>query len=361
MTKKHVQLKKIEGLSVALGIMSGTSMDGLDIALCSFENTCFKVLKAKTIPYNKFWRNQLTASSALSGAALLKLDAAYAAWIAQHVNRFLKPISSLNQPELIAFHGHTVFHQPEANVSYQLGSGAVLAALTNHPVVCSFRSTDIALGGQGAPLVPLGDKELFSSYPACLNIGGFANISLDFKNQRIAFDIVPVNYALNRLCEFLNVRYDHNGTIAKSGTLQPDLFKALNAQAYFKLRGPKSLGREWFDTAQWPLLYNSRYTLQDRIRTYTEHSAFQIAQILKYYKIKKVFVSGGGTLNSSLLNYIKKYCACSIHVPDSTLIHFKEALIFAWLGLQRIKLKTNTLRTVTGARKNSCGGALYLP
>jgi anhydro-N-acetylmuramic acid kinase len=361
MTKKHVPLKKIEGLSVALGIMSGTSMDGLDIALCRFENSDFNILKAKTIPYNTYWRNQLSASSALSGAALLKLDAAYAVWIAQQINRFLKPISSKNQPELIAFHGHTVFHQPEANVSYQLGSGAVLAARSKHPVVCDFRSTDIALGGQGAPLVPLGDKILFSNYPACLNIGGFANISLDFKNQRIAFDIVPVNYALNRLCELLNVRYDHNGDIAKSGILQIDLFNTLNAHAFFKLRGPKSLGREWFDTAQWPLMYNSSYTIQDRIRTYTEHSAFQIAQILKFYNIKQVCVSGGGTLNSSLLSYINKYCTCSIHVPDPKIIHFKEALIFAWLGLQRFKQKTNTLRTVTGAQKNSSGGALYLP
>lgn len=361
MAKKHVSIKKIEGAQIALGIMSGTSMDGLDLALCQFKGNSFKVLKAKTLPYNAAWQKKLASSSKLSGEALMVLDAAYGIWVAQQVRQFLKPLSQNHKPQIIGFHGHTVFHQPKAYLSFQLGSGAVLAAHTQYPVVSNFRSTDIALGGQGAPLVPLGDKVLFSKYKACLNLGGFANISLDYKKQRIAFDIVPVNYAINRLCALIHTTYDRNGRIANSGILQPDLFNTLNKNSFFNRRGPKSLGREWFDTEQWPELMHSRFSVKDRIRTYTEHSAYQIAKVLNYYKIQQVYVSGGGALNLSLLNYIKTYSQCEIHVPEATLIHFKEALIFSWLGLQRLNQKTNTLYTVTGAQKNSCGGALFLP
>ena len=360
MAKHTLNLKKTDSPIRVLGLMSGTSMDGLDMALCEFNSPTkpvYRLLKAKTLPYSSAQRTRLQHSTSLDGASLLQYHAQYAAWVARQVKTFL----GSNKVRLIAFHGPTLFHQPKANLSFQLGSGAVLAALTQTPVVSDFRALDVALGGEGAPLVPQGDRDLFSAYPACLNIGGFANISMQVRGQRRAFDIVPVNYALNRLCAELKKPYDRNGGFAAQGHVLKPLFKALNANPFYAQTGPKSLGREWFDAQVWPLLNNSDYEVKDRIRTFTEHSAYQIARVIKRYRLQQILVTGGGTLNQSLLKYINRYAACELMVPERPLIHFKEALVFAWLGLLRFEHKNNTLKSVTGAKKNSSGGALYWP
>ncbi len=343
-----------------IGIMSGTSLDGLDIALCEFEahdkSYNYSILKAKTINYSQHWKEKLTNVKNTSAEQYFKLNAEYGKFIAEKINEFLKDVVEI--PDAIASHGHTVFHQPQFGFSSQIGCGATIAANTSITTVCDFRSLDVANGGQGAPLVPIGDKLLFGKYEACLNIGGIANISFNNKNgKRIAYDICEANMLLNYLAEKTGQDYDKGGELAKAGNVNVDLLNKLNSQSYYLQTGARSIGREWFEQNILSLIEKSEIVINDLLATSTEHVAQIIANDLS--DKKNVLVTGGGAFNSFLMERIKAKTTCEIIIPDAETINFKEALIFAFLGYLRLNEKINTLSSVTGAKSDSVGGAVY--
>lgn len=346
---------------LVLGLMSGTSLDGLDLALCEFTEQdsawTYRILKAGTADYNSEWKKQLDGLRTVSAETYLKTDADYGAFITTQVSLFLKDLPE--QPSLIASHGHTVFHQPEKGFTAQIGSGAVIAAKTGIPTVCDFRSLDVALGGQGAPLVPIGDQLLFSQYDSCLNLGGIANISLRSGNQRIAFDISEANMLLNFLSEKTGRPYDDKGSMARTGHVNTQLLEQLNALPYYAQSGVKSLGREWFEKNISPLFDTSTLALNDQLATATEHIAQVIANDLNRHHLSNSLVTGGGAFNDFLLERIRQKTKCELIVPDRQTVQFKEALIFAFLGYLRVHGKINTLASVTGATRDSIGGAIY--
>ncbi|MDR2011165.1 MAG: anhydro-N-acetylmuramic acid kinase [Bacteroidales bacterium] len=346
-----------------LGLMSGTSADGLDLAFCNFsssgEKWKLKIKKTKFVLYSSELRRQLNEAHLLDAVQLRKFDVDFSYFIANRISCFLDEINI--KPDLIASHGHTIFHVPEDRFTYQVGSGEVLAKLTKIPVVCDFRSGDVALGGQGAPLVPIGDKLLFGDYSACLNLGGFSNISFDNKDgQRIAYDISPVNFILNRIVSVLGMEFDNEGKIAASGTLNRSLLEDLNSLEYYSRTAPKSLSREWVDNELLPVVnhYKNEKT-ENILHTLTVHIAEKIAENMIGFK--NILITGGGTYNKFLIENIMSRTNVEIIIPDKELIDFKEAIIFAFLGLLRYINNINCLASVTGAERDSCCGVLCVP
>jgi len=351
--------KKILGI----GLMSGTSVDGLDIVACYYEKNNdiyqYKVINATTINYADTWKKKLLQAENLSGRALQLLHIEFARFCADAINQFIH-INNI-EPDFIASHGHTVFHQPQLGYSLQIGCGATIAALTGITTVSDFRQTDVALGGQGAPLVPVGDIYLFNDYDACINIGGFANISFKKDASIFAFDICPVNIVLNECCQYLNLPYDDKGNIAKAGTINSSLLEALNKIEFYQQKAPKSLGAEWVKSNVTPLLKKAekQVSIQDVIATVTAHAAMQIATQIPI-NATKVLVTGGGALNSFLTQSIQVKTRAQIIVPELNLINYKEAIIFGFLGFLRLNNKINVLKTVTGAKKDSSSGVIHL-
>jgi anhydro-N-acetylmuramic acid kinase len=345
----------------AIGLMSGTSLDGLDLAYCRFWEDAagwhFKIEVAETIPYSAFWKDQLRNAHTLSGFDLSKMHSDYGVLIGETVNTFIR--SHNLQPDFIASHGHSIFHQPQSAFSLQIGSGAHIAAKTNLPVVGDFRSADIALGGQGAPLVPFGDRHLFSGYDFCLNIGGFANISFERNNARIAFDISPANIALNHFSRKMGLEFDKDGAIAESGALNNDLLNELNALNFYHMASPKSLGREWLEEEFLPKVEQRKLSIPDILRTLTEHIAFQIGNALKNQRVGELLVTGGGAENGFLIERIRSFTQHHVFIPAVEIVRYKEALVFAFLGLMRLEKRVNCLSSATGAKSDSCCGAVY--
>lgn len=345
-----------------IGLMSGTSLDGLDMALCEFktvgEQIQFKILKAETIAYNANWKNNLSQAKELSTEAFFQLHSQYGKWMATEVNWFLSKNNL--KVDAIASHGHTVFHQPQFGFTTQIGCGANLAAATKIKTVCDFRSLDVALKGQGAPLVPMGDELLFSEYAACLNIGGIANISFRENERRVAYDVCEANMLLNYLSEKLGNAFDENGRMARSGQVNSDLLLRLNDLPFYKINKAKSLGREWFENEVLILINKFDIKIEDLLATAVEHIASIISNELNEKKLANVLVTGGGAFNTYLIERIQSKTACKLVIPTNEIINFKEALIFAFLGYLRLNNQVNTLATVTGANANSIGGAVYL-
>ncbi len=343
----------------ALGIMSGTSLDGVDLALCEFrhegERWEFDLLSAQTIDYSEEWKARLVEAPQLSGLDLVLLNNEYGRFLGQLSNHFLE---SKQTPDIIASHGHTIFHQPEKNLTYQLGNGASIAATTGIDTVSDFRNLDVALNGQGAPLVPIGDRLLFPDYEYCLNIGGFANISYEENNQRVAFDIGPANLILNNLASEIGAAFDRDGAMGRKGKVNPLLLDRLNALAYYHQVGPKSLGREWCVTTLMPLLKGSSLCPEDQAATFYEHLAMQIAGSV-LIKNSKILTTGGGAKNNYLLERINHYTVGVVIVPDMKIVDFKEAIIFAFLGVLRSFHHINCLSSVTGAKQNNIGGVVF--
>lgn len=346
----------------AIGLMSGTSMDGLDIAYCQFtktgKNWTYKIAEAQTVSYNKDWKNKLQQSHLLKAEELCHLHTSFGKFMGEKVLQFTKK-NKIKRIDLIASHGHTVFHNPQQGFTYQLGNGAALAATTKIKTVCDFRSTDVALGGQGAPLVPIGDELLFNTYDACLNIGGIANISFKQKGKRLAFDICPANILFNYLAKQTGLEYDKGGRLAAGGSFNNSLLEKFNALAYYTNYKSKSLGREFIEAKFIPEIERKKISIADKLATVSEHGAFQTARVLNNFKIKNVLVTGGGAYNADFINRISAYTHCNLHIPDNKTVQFKEALIFAFLGVLRIRNEINTLKVVTGASRDSCGGAIY--
>ncbi|MFJ1432031.1 anhydro-N-acetylmuramic acid kinase [Capnocytophaga canimorsus] len=352
-----------------IGLMSGTSLDGLDIAFCHFkkenEQWFFDIEAAKSISYDQNMRESLKNAIHLSAEQLLRLHNQYGKWLGEQTQLFISE-KKIN-PQAIASHGHTVFHQPQNGFTLQIGSGQHLSNVVQLPVICDFRVGDVALGGQGAPLVPIGDQLLFAEFDFCLNLGGISNISFEKEGKRIAYDIGIANMILNHLCRKIGKNYDHNGNLAKNGKLLPTLLERLNKLPYYQAEYPKSTGFEWFSKEILPIVESIDAKVEDLLYTAVHHICEQIKinveKHLSPFKKQKLLITGGGALNTFLIETLKEKLDKQIEiiVPEKQIIEFKEALIFAFMGVLRLENQINILSSVTGARKDSCGGILFLP
>lgn len=342
----------------AIGLMSGTSLDGLDMIYVRFQQTehwNFKIIHCKTLSYDATWKKRLQEAIHLSGLDLMQLNADYGKFLGEKTQEFITDYQ-IDTLDLIASHGHTVFHQPQKGFTLQIGDGRWISEITKQKVVYDFRSQDVALGGQGAPLVPIGDALLFSNYDYCLNLGGFSNISYQHNNQRIAYDICAVNTVLNTLCNRLNLEYDEGGKIAQNGVINSELLQKLNDLDYYKQAAPKSLGIEYVNQFIFPLLESSAESTENQIATFTEHIAVQIAKVV--HPKTQLLITGGGAFNHFLIEKIKEKSECECIVPNADIINYKEALIFAFLGVLRNLNQINVLRSVTGASNNHSSGLI---
>lgn len=346
----------------AIGIMSGTSLDGIDIAYCSFDVNkpgAFEIIKAETFSYPSKWKSALQEAASCSGLKLAELTVSYSNYVAELVDRF-RVANKLARPDILAFHGHTIFHQPENGFTFQLGSPAILATASGIATVGDFRSGNVNLGGQGAPLVPIGDANLFNNFDACLNLGGFGNISIINSAKIIAFDICPVNIALNGLAAKVGESYDDEGKLAAAGKVDQVTLDNLNSLPFYDQAPPKSLGREWYESVILPMLQNSEITTVDLLATYCEHIAIQISRAIPDQTVKRILVTGGGAHNSYLMERIKNRVEAEVVIPDYSLVDFKEALIFAYIGWLRFRHETNCLSGYTGSSRDLCSGSLHL-
>ncbi len=339
-----------------LGLMSGTSLDGIDLALCDLDADGYRVVAAETLPYSAEWRQRLSTLEHASAYEYALANVELGHYMGKTIKTFLQRNNFT--AEAIASHGHTIFHQPHLGLTTQIGDGDAIAAETGLPVVSNFRTLDVALGGQGAPLVPIGDELLFGQYDACLNLGGIANIS--YRNgSRIAFDICPCNMALNALAARLGLDYDPDGSNARGGHLCDALLFRLNALPYYSQQPPKSLGKEWYVGEFRPVIEASDMPVYDLLCTVTHHIAGQIARVLQGQGIGTLLVTGGGAFNGYLIDSLRDMAPqTTITVPDALTVNNKEAIIFALLGYLRLNGKVNTLASVTGARCDSIGGTL---
>jgi anhydro-N-acetylmuramic acid kinase len=344
-----------------IGLMSGTSLDGIDLVYAKFDErkySDFEILASETVSYSDNWKNKLQKAISFSDEKLKELDLDYGKLLGENINNFIKKFT-INTIDFIASHGHTVLHQPNKGITLQVGNGQLIADVTKQKIVCDFRTQDVEFGGQGAPLVPVGDALLFSEYDYCLNLGGFSNVSFKIQGKRIAFDICPVNIVLNYYANKLGLEYDESGEIASKGKLNQPLLAQLNALPFYSQNPPKSLGLEWVKENIFPLIDAVETDISSILRTFVEHVAVQISNIIK--ENNSVLVTGGGAFNSFLINRIQHNSNSKMLLPKKELIDFKEALIFAFLGLLRFDNQVNCLGSVTGAKQDHSSGRIFLP
>jgi anhydro-N-acetylmuramic acid kinase len=346
-----------------IGLMSGTSLDGLDIAYCQFRQNergwLYSIKKATTVRYPASWIEKLSTAQNLSGEQLIELDSAYGKFLGKVCDGFRR--KNKLQVDFIASHGHTIFHQPKKGFTFQLGNGNALHAACGIPVIFDFRSLDVMLGGQGAPLVPAGDLHLFNAYDVCLNLGGIANLSMDIKGKRVAFDICFANMGLNYLMGKIGKEFDKGGAMSSDGIVLVPLLKELN-KVYMSLHKRRpSLGREVFEQRIKPLLDTPGLRLKDKLRTFTASCVNEVALAILSFKQKPtVLCTGGGAFNSFFISQLLESCGddATLILPDDEIIKFKEAMVFAFLGVLKVRGEVNCLQSVTGARKNSSSGTL---
>jgi anhydro-N-acetylmuramic acid kinase len=347
---------------ISIGCMSGTSLDGLDLAACRFtfeDKWSFEILKTVTIPYSHKWVNKLSSAAKLNALDLAMLNNEFGKFIGKHVADFSADLPE--KPDLVSSHGHTIFHQPGDRLTLQIGNGAFIAAYSGLPTACDFRSLDVALKGQGAPLVPIGDELLFGDYEFCLNLGGIANISFREDGCRKAFDICPANMAFNHFIKELGYEYDLDGNLGRSGKIQEELLALLNSLEFYQQKGPKSLGREWFEKEFLPLISSFQLAPEDVLRTLYEHISDQLSLAVDQYPKGKILITGGGAHNVFLIELFSEKTRHKTIVPAAQIIDFKEALIFAFLGVLRLRNEVNCLESVTGSQHDHSGGVIYLP
>ena len=338
---------------VVLGLMSGTSLDGLDLALVRFFDggKKYQLISAYTHNYSREWISLLRDARKLSKNELSYLHINFGNLLGQLAVDFLK---GKEKPDLISSHGHTIFHQPNDGITLQIGDLERISITTGIKTVGDFRQLDVLKGGQGAPLVPIGDDLLFSEYDFCINLGGISNYSTLYKNQRIAKDISPCNIVSNFFSMQLGAEYDQNGEFGKKGKIKADLLYKLETWSYY-VKG-KSLGVEDIERDFIPMFNAYELSVEDKLRTFYEHIAKIIGSFLVGGKSKKALFTGGGVKNSFLMSCIEKNSDCNIIVPPNEIIDFKEAIVFGLLGYLRIKNRINVLSSVTGATSDSCSG-----
>lgn len=351
-----------------IGVMSGTSLDGVDLAHIEFrledDKWTFKILENETIGYSQSWINILKEAVDYSEIDLQKLNKNYTILLSTIITSFIEK-HKINTLDAICSHGHTILHQPEKGLTLQIGNLPELASLINQTVVCDFRVQDVKLGGQGAPLVPIGDRILFSEYDFCLNLGGFSNVSFEKNGNRIAFDISPVNTVLNYYANQLGLDYDDKGAISKTGKCNQRLLKELNNLNFYQQKQPKSLGFEFVKKIVLPMIESFDISIEDKMRTFSEHIAIQTSLALKNTenkndKKKRLFITGGGAYNVFLIERIQYYLPkIIIIIPSAKILEFKEALIFALLGVLKLRGEINVLSSVTGAKEDHSSGEIF--
>ena len=345
-----------------IGVMSGTSLDGVDLAHIKFEvnhnKWSYEIEECDTISYTNEIISKLKNGINFSTNELSDLNIEYTNLLGSIISNFITK-NNISNIDAVCSHGHTILHQPQNGFTLQIGNLPEIAKIIQQKVVCDFRVQDVKFGGQGAPLVPIGDKILFSEFDYCLNLGGFSNISFEENNQRIAFDISPVNTVLNFYANTFGLEYDDKGEISASGNLNSELFEELNQLDFYSKSFPKSLGFEFVKETVLPIIESYTISTEDKMRTFTEHISFQIGQILKS-KSGKLLVSGGGVYNDFLIGRMKAHLpTIEIIIPDEKTIKFKEALIFALLGVLKLRNKINVLASVTGAKQDHSSGEIY--
>ncbi|MBI1185238.1 anhydro-N-acetylmuramic acid kinase [bacterium] len=345
-----------------LGLMSGTSLDGLDLALVDFkgfpahnQTISWRLLAGKTVAYTSEWKQKLEQAVNISAKELMQLHRDYGLFLAEACNVFIAETGQ--KPELIASHGHTVFHEPESEFTTQIGDGNVVAAQTGINTVYDFRTLDVALGGQGAPLVPIGDEYLFGNYQSCLNLGGIANVSFKQGSKRRAYDVCPFNLLLNLYARKLGFEYDNGGRLAAQGNLHIELLEQLNQLSYYQKEGPKSLDKEALIKEYTSLIDGFSLEAVDVLRSLTEHFAHEISRHLKG---EKILVTGGGAFNSYFIERLSAKTTGEVVLPQDDIINYKEAAIFALMGYLRLYEMDNILKTATGSKQNSCSGSLII-
>ena len=342
-----------------IGLMSGTSVDGLDICYVSFDNhdpSKYEIIDCETIDYDYNLKTKLKNIIKLDNDQIKQIDKEFGEFIGLNVLKFIKK-NTLYKADLISSHGHTVFHEPEFNKTLQIGNGEIINKITKIKTVNNFREQDIQLGGQGAPLVPIGDKLLFDDYKYCLNLGGFTNISVKDSRTIYAYDICPLNTVLNHYANKLGYECDLGGKLSKKGVINIDLFNELNDLDYYKKSYPKSLGLEFVIENIFPITEKYKIKEVDILATYIEHASFQIKRNID--NGSKDLLTGGGTFNNNLIKALNHDSKINFIIPDKTIINYKESLIFALLGYLKINGKVNCLRSVTGASNDHSSGDIY--
>jgi Predicted molecular chaperone distantly related to HSP70-fold metalloproteases len=358
--------------------MSGSSLDGLDMAYVHFNENAgkwsFEIVYSECIPYDQHWRSRLTNSTRLSAVEYLLLHSDYGHYLAERVNGFIDKNELQHKVDIIVSHGHTTFHLPAQRMTAQLGDGAALTADTQLPVVTDLRSIDVAFGGQGAPIVPVGEKLLFPGIGYFLNLGGIANLSSLINDDPLAFDICAANRVLNLLAQEIQLDFDKDGQLAATGKINDDLLNSLNDLSYYDLPHPKSLPNSFGTDEVYPLIKKFDLPLADALRTYVEHIVIQVKNALiktmschgsseNINSDPQLLITGGGALNSFLIARLKDHLLTTgidVVVPQLEIINYKEALIIALIGTLRWREEYNVIASVTGARRNSIGGALWL-
>ncbi|MAZ92966.1 MAG: anhydro-N-acetylmuramic acid kinase [Lentimicrobiaceae bacterium] len=344
-----------------IGIMSGSSLDGIDIAYCKFyfiEEWKFEIIYTTTHYYDEEWRLLLANATSIGSEELIKLDIDFGNYIGKVVSNFINDKNI--EPNIISSHGHTVFHAPENGYTLQLGNGQAIANKTGVRTIFDFRTEDILNGGQGAPLVPIGDQLLFNSYDYCLNVGGIANISFTKDDKRVGFDVCPANQLLNFLSQQLGKPYDEDGNFAQLGKINPLLFDQLNNHPYYNMEYPKSISNQLVQSSFIPMLDNFKASIEDKLYTVCKHIAFQTNKYVVDKK-SKILITGGGANNKFLVRSLQLETNAKVIVPNSNIIDFKEAIIFGLMGvLKQLKL-VNCLSSVTGANKDSSTGIIANP
>ena len=347
--------------------MSGTSLDGVDLIYVKINRNngyYFDIIKNLSVDYSDKWKKLLQDAFVFSDKKIKEIDIDYGKFLGKLINNFID-VNNIKKIDFISSHGHTIFHKPDQGYTLQIGNGAEIAKVTNCKVICDFRSQDVALGGQGAPLVPIGDMLLFSEFNYCLNLGGFANISFQKNNQRIAFDICPVNIVLNHYTRTIGFEYDDKGELASLGDLHNKLFSELNDLPFYRNNNPKSLGYEFIDETILPIINKYKLSVKDILRTFVEHAAYQISEVIKSNRLpnsktnNNMLVTGGGAFNNFLIQRIDALAEADIVIPEKDIIEFKEALVFALLGVLKAEDEVNCLKSVTGATKDHSSGLVF--
>ncbi|MGF1558445.1 MAG: anhydro-N-acetylmuramic acid kinase [Flavobacteriaceae bacterium] len=351
-----------------VGLMSGTSLDGLDLCYCHItknsDQWSFEIMQTKSVSYTLEMQCELKDSIYLKADELLRLHNTYGTWLGKEAKTFIDHHKL--EIDHIASHGHTTHHQPKNGLTFQIGSGQHIANESGYTVVCDFRSNDVALGGQGAPLVPIGDQLFFGAYDFCLNLGGISNISLEQKGKRIAYDIGLANMILNYITRKIGLDFDKGGEMARKGTINTEMLKKLNSLTYYLLPHPKSIGYEWFVEEVVPIVDDTTDSTENLLHTAVHHICEKVAQQVERNtskKMQQIFITGGGALNQFLIDTLQEKLGktTQVIVPSKTLIEFKEALVFALMGALRMEKEMNVLSSVTGAKRDSSSGVVYLP
>ncbi len=352
--------------------MSGSSLDGLDIAYVQLDEVRgkweYQILAAECVPYSEEWRNRLANATSATVPEFLELDTDYGKYLGNSVNAFMAKHSLDHKVHFIASHGHTVYHSPSTATTGQIGNGAAIAAITGLPVINDLRATDMALGGQGAPIVPIGDRLLFGEYKYLLNIGGIANLTIQENSESaVAFDVCPANQILNELARRSGREMDENGAIASGGQLLEDLLTQLADHPYYTTRAPKSLSNEMAMAIGAKLIRNASCKDADLLNTACHHIADQLVAAINQNganeKSGQMLVTGGGAFNTYLLEVLRAKLSQSgieVVVPEADVVKYKEALVMALIGTLRWREEVNVLSSVTGASRDSVSGALWL-